>query len=516
MYLPRPCQENYRLGSELVSLGVCHRFEVTPKRGDGQVLRLELCDLAAMELSDDLTNELERRVRRAAVAVHPHLSRSVAWGREGAVLWNVETGGLLRPLATHLQALPDLHGRVRVMLDLWDALAYIHGLGATHDCLCPGTLWGDASGGVISSLGGVGAVAGVVGRSAVLRSRREAEQERRFSGQQGDVHDLAQTLSWIGEWPAWLEEMLLGVQAHPRPAGEVAAAIEEAAARNLQKRDVRRVRHSQRAAMAGHDDVPLGVVGSVGGLLQVLVRGIVSVLATGAVVFAALALAVLLALGPAPELRTVPDLVGMTPDEAKARAAESQLGLKVTSWDFSTVVDEGRILRTDPYPGKVVRAGREVRATVSRGRREAKVPNLNGLSLATATEKLTALNLEVGETQRESSPKEIDTVLSQSPPPGKVLPRNGRVDLVLSGGPDFGTLRTASGKTYVFRTVSVTVPRGKDLQLVSVEVRGRGFERSFEDQLCRPGETMRVDVYGPRGAQLRVKIEDERVYSQTL
>jgi len=107
-------------------------------------------------------------------------------------------------------------------------------------------------------------------------------------------------------------------------------------------------------------------------------------------------------------------------------------------------------------------------------------------------------------------------VLEQSPAAGKVLPRNGKVDLVLSGGPEFGTLRTADGATYVFRTVAVTVPRGKELQLVSVEVRREGSDRSFEDRLCRPGETLRVDVYGPRGARLRVPIEDERVYSESL
>ncbi|NPV49147.1 MAG: PASTA domain-containing protein [Armatimonadetes bacterium] len=515
MYLPRPCQENYRVGNQLVSLGICQRFEVAPKAADGQLLRLELCDLSAMGLSHDAMAEIERRALQTAVAVHPHLSRSLARGREGTTLWNVETGASLNPLATHLRILPDMHSRVRVILDLWEALAYIHGLGLPHGCLCPGTLWAGASGGMVSGLSGVGAVAGVVGRSAVLQSPREAEQERRFPAEDGDVHDLAQTLSWIGDWPSWLEEILLGAQAHPRPAGQVAAVIEEAASRNLRTSEMRRTRHSQKVKTA-YDDVPLGAVSTMGGLLQTFVRGLVSVAVTGIAVFAAIALAVLLALGPAPELRTVPDLVGMTPEEAKARAAESQLGLKVTSWDFSTTVDEGRILRTDPYPGKVVRAGREVRATVSRGRREAKVPELKGLSLATATEKLTALNLEVGETRREASSREVDTVLSQSPPPAKVLPRNGKVDLVLSGGPDFGTLRTADGKTYVFRTVSVTVPRGKDLQLVSVEVDGQGFERSFEDQLCRPGETLRVDVYGPRGARLRVKVEDERVYSRTL
>lgn len=519
MHLPRACQEQYRLGSQLASLGGCQRFEVTARSTDGQALLLELCDLSAFDLAEESMVEVDRLARERAVATHPHLCRSISRGLDGTALWNVETGGTLTPLTTHLRDCPDAHSRVRVVLDLWEALSYVHGLGLTHGCLCPGTLWTGQSGGVISGLSGAGAVAGMAGRAAVLQTPREpltGHGEPQNSAQEQDVHDLAQTLSWVGEWPGWLADVLLRVQAHPPPAGQVAVAIEEAARRNLREGDMKRARQPQLAAAARRDDTPLGAGSALWAWLRMAAGGAASVLATGAVLFAALALGVLLALGPAPELRTVPNLVGMSPDEAKARAAESQLSLKITSYDFSTTVDEGRIIRTDPYAGKLVRAGREVRAAVSRGRREAKVPDLKGLSLATATEKLTALNLEVGEVRREASPRAEDTVLSQSPRAARMLPRNGKVDLVLSGGPDFGTLRTEDGTTYVFRTVAVTVPQGKDLQLVSVEVRGEGLERSFEDRLCRPGETLRVDVYGPRGARLRVKIEDERVYSESL
>jgi len=42
------------------------------------------------------------------------------------------------------------------------------------------------------------------------------------------------------------------------------------------------------------------------------------------------------------------------------------------------------------------------------------------------------------------------------------------------------------------------------------------MEKSFLERLCRPGEVIRVDLYGPEGARVRVKIEDETVFSERL
>jgi hypothetical protein len=485
-------------------------------------LRLTLSDLTAAGAPDEQAAELPRLARRRRCAVHPHLCRSVEDGVEGPVQWSVEAGAELAPLATYLRECPHLPGKLRVVLDLWEALAYLHHLGLVHGCVCPGTLWAGQSGGAIGGLNGVGVIAGLVGRAAVLQSQRSLPEEHSGSKRtpsEQDVHDLAEALTWLADWPAWLEETLVGVQTRPKPAGQVAATIETMGRENLREADMaraRQARDSDGATRARRDDATLSPFEAFLAAIGTLFRGALGALLTGTALFAAVALAVLLTLGPAPELRTVPNLVGMSLDDAKQRTGESQLNLKLASYDFSTDVAEGRVIRTDPYPGKLVRAGREVRATLSRGHREAKVPDLEGVSLATATEKLTALNLELGEVRRQASDKGQDVVLSQTPAARKVLPRSGRVDLVVSGGPDFGTLRVADGTRYVFRTVAVTVPQGKDLQFVSVEVRGGEMDRSFEDRLCRPGETVRVDIYGPRGARVRVKIEDERVYSESL
>jgi hypothetical protein len=51
---------------------------------------------------------------------------------------------------------------------------------------------------------------------------------------------------------------------------------------------------------------------------------------------------------------------------------------------------------------------------------------------------------------------------------------------------------------------------------VTVDVQGEGQEKSFLERLCRPGEIVDVNLYGRKGARVRVSIEEERVFSERL
>jgi hypothetical protein len=251
-------------------------------------------------------------------------------------------------------------------------------------------------------------------------------------------------------------------------------------------------------------------------LLSAAVRGVASIIVSILLVLTLVATAMLMAFGPAARLVRVPQVVALPVEAAKERLEADHLILKVVNYEYNPEVREGDIVATSPYEGKQVRAGREVRATVSRGSRMVKVPDLKGLELQTATTKLTALDLQVGSCAKQANDKPADSVLNQKPAPGTTVARKTKVDVALSGGPDFGEYEGADGKSYLFRTLKITVPEGKALQSVSVDVAGAGMERSFLERLGKPGEVIEVELYGPQGARVRVKIEDERVYSERL
>lgn len=515
--LPPALEARYVTRDELPALGRCQRVELSGREGGGSY-RLDRVAARALGLDPEAIRQLRAVGQTATTLVHPHLARVVEVGEDADGAWAVEQAAELVPLAVYLRECPSPQGRVRVALDLWDALAYLHGRGEPHGCLCPGTLWVSGGGGLIGGLGLCSPAARVAGREQVLGAGTDGAPVVLPTPAQ-DVRDLAEALLWLGGWPDWMAEALRAAQEDPRPAGELAGLLAQQALAHFGDETlmapVRRTEREWIPAGAAEDEVLAPGKAAVSAV-SALVRGVVSSLATLAVLLALTALAVIVILGPAPEVRTVPNLVGMPLAEAEKRAAESKMNLAVASYDYSADVEEGCLISTDPYPGKTVRVGRQIRARVSVGRKQIKVPSLTGLSATVATEKLAALHLAVGETRQQASPKDPDVVLNQSPAPKTMLPRNAKVDLVISGGPDYGQYRTADGKRFIFRTVDITVPRGKSLQTVTVEVRGGEMDRTFQERLCQPGENLKVEVYGPPGARVRVKIDDERVFSESL
>lgn len=248
----------------------------------------------------------------------------------------------------------------------------------------------------------------------------------------------------------------------------------------------------------------------------VTLRGLASIGVVVIAIVALIAATMLIAFGPAAPLVTVPNVVGQPVKDAQAQLEGKHLKMTVANYEYDPDVNEGSVISISPYEGKLVRAGRDIRVTVSRGGRTVKAPDLVGLTLDAATQKLTELDLQVGTAPRQSNPKPDGTILRQNPAAGAVLDRKAKINLAVSGGPDFGKLTTPDGKTFLFRSLRLTVPQGKPLQMVSVTVEGGDMDQSVFERLCRPGEDVKVDFYGPDGARVRVKIDDERVFSERL
>jgi beta-lactam-binding protein with PASTA domain len=250
--------------------------------------------------------------------------------------------------------------------------------------------------------------------------------------------------------------------------------------------------------------------------LGALVWGLASTLLTLAVLLGLTAGVIMYVFGPTGEPARVPDVTGMEVAEAQARLESSGLHGVIGHESHDVEVPEGNVISTLPYAGKLVREGRDVQLVVSLGPREVKVPKVTGLTLNLAKEKLTAQDLTLGTVTTQSDQAEADTVLKQEPAPGALVGRNAEVKLVISGGPDYGTLETANGVKYLFRTLTLTVPEGQALQLVKVSVSGRQRDNSFYERLCGPGETVEVELYGRRGDRVQVTIEGKQVFSERL
>jgi len=104
--------------------------------------------------------------------------------------------------------------------------------------------------------------------------------------------------------------------------------------------------------------------------------------------------AVVLSSGPQP--RVVPNVVGMTVDQATAALAAQTLLLAQVDPQFSDTVAPGLIVSQDLPPDSSVDRGATVTVALSKGPDLVSVPSLGNLTLQQATDALTAAGLAVG------------------------------------------------------------------------------------------------------------------------
>ncbi|MGH9244694.1 MAG: PASTA domain-containing protein [Acidimicrobiales bacterium] len=136
----------------------------------------------------------------------------------------------------------------------------------------------------------------------------------------------------------------------------------------------------------------------------------------------------------------VPEFIGMTEDEALARADE--LGWEVDRLeDRQDGTDPGEVLRQTPEPGADLQEGETVELTISLGPPLAPVPpELAGQPLAEVQAALEAAGFAVGEVTREfdenvAADRVIELTVDGRPILTDQLPRGTAVDLRVSQGP---------------------------------------------------------------------------------
>jgi serine/threonine-protein kinase len=131
----------------------------------------------------------------------------------------------------------------------------------------------------------------------------------------------------------------------------------------------------------------------------------------------------------------VPDVVGRDVDEARDILEEA--GFEVDTEPRNSPKPEDEVLEQDPEAGEGAEEGSTVLLTISAGRRQTTVPNVEGLTLDEATEELEDARLQLGETRREARDDVPENeVISQDPPADEEVDRGTEVDLVVSSGPE--------------------------------------------------------------------------------
>jgi serine/threonine-protein kinase len=142
---------------------------------------------------------------------------------------------------------------------------------------------------------------------------------------------------------------------------------------------------------------------------------------------------VVISLGP--ERHAVPDVKGMTLDDAQAALQDAHLTFGKAVSKYSEKVPQDEVITSDPAPGTKQRPDTAVDLFVSKGPKPISIPNYTGKPAAAATKALTKLGFKVTSTQEYSDAVPLGSVVSQAPSNG-IGHKGDEIALVVSKGPE--------------------------------------------------------------------------------
>jgi serine/threonine-protein kinase len=204
--------------------------------------------------------------------------------------------------------------------------------------------------------------------------------------------------------------------------------------------------------------------------------------------------------GPAP--RALPELTGLTVDEATSALTSIGLRLEILEQPFDEAVPVGVIIdwMVPDQPG-LVAGSSVVRDTVvgvrvSAGPAPRTVPDLANLPLDQVGPALAAQDLVVAQAADEFSPDvPVGLVLRQDPPAGSSVPRGTTVTVVLSKGPDLVAVPPLANLT-VEQCAAALEAAGLTVGVVSGNPLGVAVLAEFQ------GQSLGEGVLLPRGSAI--------------
>jgi serine/threonine-protein kinase len=118
-----------------------------------------------------------------------------------------------------------------------------------------------------------------------------------------------------------------------------------------------------------------------------------------------------------PEQVEVPKVTGLDEDEARAEVRDA--GLRPIVKEVESDEPKGRVTGQNPAAGTTVDKGSRVQLTVSKGREEVEIPDVEGREAGDAREILEDAGFEVREVDEPGPPEDEGIVTRQSPASGK-------------------------------------------------------------------------------------------------
>ena len=209
---------------------------------------------------------------------------------------------------------------------------------------------------------------------------------------------------------------------------------------------------------------------------------------------------------------TMPDLTGLTLDQAKSRLKDLGLVIGKITNESDNSKDDGIILMQSPPGDSKVNKGATVDIVINRVKaKQVSVPNLVGMTVKDARDALTALELSVGTISGSSSDDAVIT--TQNPAAGSNIDTGSSVALAAEAKAKPASQPKSQQSS---GTVDITVPSGKANQSVRIVVSDDNGSRTVFDGTGQPGERIVKDVSGTGNVRIQVYLNGTMVQDQSL
>ena len=131
----------------------------------------------------------------------------------------------------------------------------------------------------------------------------------------------------------------------------------------------------------------------------------------------------------------IPDVLGLTEEDARIRLESEGLSLKVGDSIFSDEYVSGTVVYQNPLSGKKAKKGLTITVSLSKGKEFVDMPNVVGMSKSDALDKLHSSGFNIGSiTMEYSDTIPSDSVIRTTPESGFSVSQDSNVDVVISRG----------------------------------------------------------------------------------
>ena len=210
---------------------------------------------------------------------------------------------------------------------------------------------------------------------------------------------------------------------------------------------------------------------------------------------------------------TIPDLQGMSFDQAREKLKALGLSIGKISYTSDTSKDDGVVISQGLQAGGKASKGTTVDITINQTKSTmVEIPNVVGMTIKEAKEALGNLGLSISKIS--GSNEDTAVVSAVSPAPGSSVKRDESVTLV--GQPKDGKKESNKAGGTTKGTVDITVPNGRSAQQVKIVLIDDEGGRVVYDGSNAPGDRIIKNVSGTGNVRVQIYLNNALVQEQSL